>query len=85
MKKLLMIVAIGGFIAGTNAMAINAKCGDDKDKKCSKECKEKCKKEGKDCSKEKSCCKADAKDVKKACCKKGEKHEETKSTNEQGK
>lgn len=84
MKKLLMIVTISGFIAGTNVMAINAKCGDDKDKKCSKECCKKGAKEGKECCKKsadkKECC---ANAEKKSCCKKGEKAEENKTTNPQ--
>ena len=60
-----MILAISGFIAGTNvALASTAKCGDDKN--CKKEC---CKKgDKKDCKK----------DDKKACCKKGEKQEDKK-------
>lgn len=78
MKKLLMIVAISGFVAGTNAMSINAKCGDDKDKKCSKECCKKGAKEGKECCKKnadkKECSSANGE--KKSCCKKGEKPEE---------
>ncbi|MCX7729139.1 MAG: hypothetical protein N2203_06690 [Bacteroidia bacterium] len=82
MKKLLMIVTISGFIAGTNAMAINTKCGDDKDKKCSKECCKKGAKEGKECCKKngdkKECSSANGE--KKSCCKKGEKHEENKTT-----
>ncbi len=41
MKKLLMIVTISGFIAGTDAMAFNTKCGDDKNKKSNKECSKK--------------------------------------------
>lgn len=80
MKKLLMIVALSGFVAGTNAMTFDAKCGDDKDKKCCK----KGVKEGKECCKKqgdkKECATATA-DGKKACCKKGEKHEETKPAN----
>lgn len=97
MKKLLMLVTISGFIAGTNLMATNAKCGDDKNKKCSKECCKKGAKEGKECCKKgakegKECCKknADKKECstasngeKKACCKKAVKHEETQPTNTQ--
>jgi hypothetical protein len=87
MKKLLMIVTISGFIAGTSAYATTAKCGDDKDKKCSKECCKKGTKEGKECCKKnadkKECTTASGE--KKSCCKKGEKHEETKPANEQTK
>jgi hypothetical protein len=86
MKKLLMIVTISGFIAGTSAYATTLKCGDDKDKKCSKECCKKGAKEGKECCKksaDKKECSASGE--KKSCCKKGEKHEETKPANEQTK
>ncbi len=85
MKKLLMLVTISGFIAGTNLMATNAKCGDDKNKKCSKECCKKGAKEGKECCKKnadkKECSSANGE--KKACCKKAGKHEETQPTNTQ--
>lgn len=85
MKKLLMLVTISGFIAGTNLMATNAKCGDDKNKKCSKECCKKGAKEGKECCKKnadkKECSSANGE--KKSCCKKAEKHEETQPTNTQ--
>lgn len=81
MKKLLMIVTISGFIAGTNFAATSPKCGDDKDKKCSKECCKKGAKEGKECCKKnadkKECSTANGE--KKSCCKKGEKHEEPKN------
>jgi len=86
MKKLLMIVTISGFLAGTSAYATSYKCGDDKDKKCSKECCKKGAKEGKECCKkdaDKKECSASGE--KKSCCKKGEKHEETKPANEQTK
>ncbi len=86
MKKLLMLVTISGFIAGTNLMATNAKCGDDKNKKCSKECCKKGAKEGKECCKknaDKKECSTASNGEKKACCKKAVKHEETQPTNTQ--
>lgn len=80
MKKLLMVVTVSGFLAGASAMAMDAKCGDDKDKKCCK----KGAKEGKECCKKnadkKECSTADGK---KACCKKSDKKEETKTTENQ--
>lgn len=83
MKKLLMIVTIGGFIVSTNAWAVNAKCGDDKGKKCHKECCKKGAKEGKECCKknaDKKECSSASNGEKKACCKKGEKYEEKHAT-----
>ena len=54
MKKIMLMAAFAGLLAG-NAVA-SGKGGDDKDKG-----KKECKKDGKSCAGEKKCCKKDAK------------------------